>query len=226
MPPADGRSRREGDMEAERVWRAIERHSQQIEELGHQVTRVASTVDTHTAVCTEAEKARVADRGQMKADLAETKALVEGLAKSAADKDAVARIVKRVSGWAAGFGTAVAGCWAFAEHAWPMVSRALGLHAALLILLCGPAMAHEDDPVLRELQTPTGGSCCHERDCSLTDDWDQRAGAYVVRHAGVWRTVPGEIVIQGQRPHPSGRAVLCILPGGHWLCFLPGAPQT
>ncbi len=95
-----------------------------------------------------------------------------------------------------------------------------------MLAVAGSAAAHEDDAFLQSLQTPTGGSCCSMRDCSLTDEWDQRGRDYLVRHAGVWRQVPDEIVIRGKGPHPSGRAVLCVLPAGEWICFLPGAPQT
>lgn len=112
-----------------------------------------------------------------------------------------------------------AASWAW-DHFKPIVILAL-------LLVPSASLAHEDDPVLRELQSPvTGGSCCNMTDCSLTDDWDQRAGSYVVRLAGAWVTVPDEIVIRGHHPHPSGRAVLCVSPAGPMLCFLPGAPQT
>lgn len=97
----------------------------------------------------------------------------------------------------------------------------------LALVVAAPALAHEEDPVVRELMNPvTGGSCCHERDCRLTDEWDQRQGVYLVHLEGEWRPVPAEIVIRARGPHPTGQAVICISPVGQLLCFLPGATRV
>ena len=120
-------NRRASDREFERVWRAIETVTKQVGEL-------ATGQATHTAVCIEHEKARIADRAQMKADIAETKAIAKGLAKAAEDKDAARRFVKRVAGWIGAAATGVGAAWASVEHAWPYITRALGNHAVLLLI--------------------------------------------------------------------------------------------
>lgn len=130
---------------------------------------------------------------------------------------AAGKIIAVILGAGSGFAMIGSAAW------WAFQHVAIRPAIVLTILLASAALAHEDDQFLRELQTPTGGSCCSDRDCSLTDDWDQRAGAYRVRVEGEWREVPAEIVIRGKPPHPSGRAVLCVLPAGQPLCFLPGA---
>ncbi len=208
--------RRTSDREFERVWRSIEAVTKQVGD-------VATGLATHTAVCTEHEKARIADRAEMKANIAETNAAVKGLVKAAEERDAAVRFVKRLSGWAGGTATAVGATWAFVEHAWPTLSKIIGRQAVVL-LLAGSALAHDDDPVLRDLMSPvTGMSCCHERDCKLYDVWEQEPGGYRIRIDGEWKMVPQEIVIRDRGPHPTGQAVLCVSPIGRWLCFLPGA---
>jgi hypothetical protein len=122
--------RRSSDREFERVWRAIERVTEQVGE-------VARGQATHVAVCLEHEKSRVADRTQMKADIAETKTVVQVLAKAAEDRAAAVRFVKRMSGWAGGVFTAIGGTWAFIEHAWPALSKIIGRQAVLLLIAAG-----------------------------------------------------------------------------------------
>lgn len=184
-------------------------------------------VANHIGSCTELNK--VAD--QRHRDNLERMDRMDGkldrLVKASDDRDAVVRVIKRALGWGAAGGSAIVGTWGFVEHAWPVVKTWLSRSGVAVLMVAWPAHGHDDDPVLRDLQNPaTGGSCCHERDCALTDDWDLRQGAYVVRLDGAWVSVPDEIVIRDHRPHPSGRAVLCKLPSGTLLCFLPGAPQT
>lgn len=113
---------------------------------------------------------------------------------------------------------------ALAAGAWTVWEKLHVVVLAVLLLGASSALAHEDDPVLRELRNPmTGYSCCNMTDCALTDDWDQRQGAYMVRLDGEWKAVPNEIVIKDRGPHPTGQAVICISPIGELLCFLPGA---
>lgn len=199
--------RRSTDREFERVWHAID-------ELVKQLGAVATGLATHSAVCTRDQQTRESDRRAMRAAL-------DRLVQAADRRDWTRKLVRWAWGGVVAASSALVVFW---DHVGAAVLRWLGKGAVVLvILLASAAMAHDDDHFLRELQTPTGGSCCSERDCSLTDDWDQKAGAYVVKVEGEWREVPADIVIRGKPPHPSGRAVLCVLPAGQTICFLPGA---
>ena len=182
-------------------------------------------VAQHIGSCTELNKIADQRHAENLGRMDRMDGKLDKLIKAAEEKDAAVRFMKRVSGWVGGAATAVAGTWAFLEHAWPALSKII-TRQAVVLLLAGSALAHDDDEFMRSLTSPTGASCCSMRDCSLTDDWDLRAGVYVVRADGGWREVPDEVVLRGQQPHPSGRAVMCIHPAGHWLCFLPGSPQT
>lgn len=202
-------NRRTSDHEVERIWNAIG-------DLRDLLSSTVQAVQTHAAVCTS-------DKQRQREHEDKTAASLERLVRAADEREMVGRLARAAVKWVAGGATAIGTVWAAMEHVWPLVVRMATKGAVALILLSGPSAAHEDDQFLRELQTPTGGSCCSERDCSLTDDWDQRSGAYRVRIEGAWREVPAEIVIRDKPPHPSGRAVLCVLPAGQWICFLPGS---
>ncbi len=95
--------------------------------------------------------------------------------------------------------------------------------ATILLLLASTALAHEEGEHAewyRSLTQPgTGASCCHNRDCRITDDWREVGPGFEVRIAGRWIAVPADKVLS-ERPNPTGHAVVCAI-GESVLCFLP-----
>jgi len=78
-----------------------------------------------------------------------------------------------------------------------------------------PALA----PWFQSLRQPgTGVSCCSIADCRLTE-YRSNAEGYEALIAGRWLAVPAERVLQNV-DNPTGRAVVCYLPGRGILCFV------
>lgn len=99
------------------------------------------------------------------------------------------------------------------------------LVAAFLVSLGGAAAEPPDnaDPALgpwfQSLHQPgTGVSCCSIADCRLTE-YRSDADGYEALIAGKWLTVPAERILQ-KIENPTGRAVVCYLPGRGILCFV------
>ncbi len=100
--------------------------------------------------------------------------------------------------------------------------------APMLLLLAGIAAARgappeNADPSLapwfQSLRQPgTGISCCSIADCRTTD-YRTTARGYEALVDGRWLAVPPDRVLQ-ETENPTGRAVVCYLPGKGILCFV------
>ena len=91
---------------------------------------------------------------------------------------------------------------------------------ALIMVPSRYGFAHPDHEWLRSLQAPDGSSCCNERDCAPSDARIE-AGAWWVPASAGWEKVPPERVLR--TPNRDGRPVLCRLPSGVIVCFVPPA---
>jgi hypothetical protein len=117
---------------------------------------------------------------------------------------------------------------------WLVLFGTLGvaLFAVALIMFIARA-AHGEPPAgadmslapwFRSLQVPgVGSSCCDMSDCRMTD-WRSIGDRYETLTSDGWQVVPAEVVLH-RHDNPTGRAVVCYLPGRGILCFVPG-PET
>lgn len=100
--------------------------------------------------------------------------------------------------------------------------RALGV---ALVLFAGPVLAHPKSDPLAEwyssLRANDGSSCCDLRDCSPSDARLSDGAWEVPVGDGTWEAVPPEKVLRV--PNRDGRAILCKLPSGVILCFVPAS---
>lgn len=96
----------------------------------------------------------------------------------------------------------------------------VALRGLCVVLMIGaePAVAHPDDEWLRSLTAPDGSSCCSERDC-FPSDARLHDGLWKVPNGSGWEAVPPERVLR--QPNKDGRPILCRLPSGVIVCFLP-----
>jgi len=77
-----------------------------------------------------------------------------------------------------------------------------------------PALA----PWFHSLQAPNGSSCCSIADCRMTEYRINPTG-YEALVEGRWLVVPSDRVLS-HIGNPTGRAVVCYLPGMGILCFV------
>jgi len=73
-------------------------------------------------------------------------------------------------------------------------------------------------PWFQSLQAPNGSSCCSMADCRLTD-YRINATGYEALVEGRWMVVPPDRILT-HVGNPTGRAVVCYLPGMGILCFV------
>jgi hypothetical protein len=74
-------------------------------------------------------------------------------------------------------------------------------------------------PWFQSLRQPgTGVSCCSIADCRQTD-YRTNGDAYEALIDGEWLVVPSEKVLH-RVDNPTGRAVVCYLPGRGIMCFV------
>lgn len=93
-----------------------------------------------------------------------------------------------------------------------------------LILFAIPAYAHDGmhDDWMKSLMRPdVGGSCCNLTDCRVTEARLTKEGWEAMNQLGQWVKVPNEKIIRG-KDNPTGRPVLCWLPGQGVMCFVEG----
>jgi hypothetical protein len=106
-------------------------------------------------------------------------------------------------------------------------SLTLAAFAAMLcIFATGAAAAPPDnaDPGMavwfQTLRQPgTGISCCSIADCRQTEYRTSELGRYEALIEGRWMDVPPEKVLD-HTENPTGRAVVCYLPGQGIMCFV------
>ena len=107
---------------------------------------------------------------------------------------------------------------------WRFLSAAGAVVFLLVPVLFALAAPPENvDPALsgwfRSLRQPgTGISCCSMADCRTTD-YRMTEEGYEALIDGEWRPVPPERVLD-HTENPTGRAVVCYLPGKGVLCFV------
>jgi hypothetical protein len=102
----------------------------------------------------------------------------------------------------------------------------LGVTALAALALSVPALAAPPanaDPSLapwfQSLRQPgTGTSCCSIADCRMTEYRTTRSG-YEALVGKKWLPVPPDRVLQ-HTTNPTGRAIVCYLPGEGILCFV------
>jgi len=105
-----------------------------------------------------------------------------------------------------------------------MLRLALVTAAPLLSPSSGTARppAHSDPalaPWFQSLRQPgTDISCCSLADCRTTQ-YRMGADGYEALIEGAWVAVPPDKVLR-RTPNPTGRAVVCYLPGKGILCFV------
>jgi hypothetical protein len=101
-------------------------------------------------------------------------------------------------------------------------AAAIGLIAVLAAPGARAAPPENADPALapwfQSLQAPNGSSCCSIADCRMTDYRTNKSG-YEALIEGRWMTVPRDRVLD-RVSNPTGRAVVCYLPGMGILCFV------
>jgi hypothetical protein len=106
-------------------------------------------------------------------------------------------------------------------HSWLRVGR------LALIAAAAAGAAHAQPPVnadpalapwFQSLQAPNGVSCCSIADCRMTD-YRIDATGYEALVDGRWMIVPPDRVLSHVE-NPTGRAVVCSLPGMGILCFV------
>lgn len=96
---------------------------------------------------------------------------------------------------------------------------------ACTFAVAGAPHAHSSDDALsawlRTLHARDGSSCCHDRDCAPSDARLERGQWEVPRGDGAWEAIGPERVLT--TPNRDGRPILCRLPSGVIVCFVPPA---
>jgi hypothetical protein len=108
------------------------------------------------------------------------------------------------------------------------IDRAAGLGVAALAALALSVAAIAAPPIdvdpslapwFQSLRQPgTGVSCCSIADCRMTDYRTTRSG-YEALVGRKWLKVPPGRVLE-HTTNPTGRAIVCYLPGTGILCFV------
>lgn len=109
-----------------------------------------------------------------------------------------------------------------------LIDRTAGLGVAALAALALSISAMAAPPIdvdpslapwFQSLRQPgTGASCCSIADCRMTEYRTTRSG-YEALVGKKWLPVPPGRVLQ-HTTNPTGRAIVCYLPGEGILCFV------
>lgn len=108
----------------------------------------------------------------------------------------------------------------FRRRAILLILAGLSLLATCALIPTRYGFGHENSEWLRSLTAPDGSSCCSERDC-FPSDARLRDGAWEVPAGDGWEAVDPARVLSV--PNRDGRPVLCRLPSGVIVCFVPPA---
>lgn len=218
MPP-DQERRRADDRRMERLEDAVDK-------LVGQVAAVTAQVQSHAAVCTEAEHGRAVrwEANDARAERMEGK--IDRL---------IAEAQRRAGAiWAArAIWVALAALLGFVAWAWEHVAKLLPLwlaKPAVLLLLAGglptahaepPPGAPTSGPVHDWFQQPHVKACCSAADCRPHRVRATAAGGWEVEHEGAWLAVPASAIKTDGSP--TAQTIVCIPPGtGVPLCLFFG----